>query len=102
MIDDMIGTGGRLYADAEPSEFAEPDLDISQLWSPPAPEVAPKPAKRRFRNPLRRSTNFWSNLSELAGISSISAGFGLISPSAGLISAGVGLLVIGVASGRPQ
>ena len=100
MIDDMIGTGGRLYADAAPSEIAEPGLDISQLWSPPPPE--PKPGKRRFRNPIKRSHEFWSNTAELTGIASISAGFGLISPAAGLISAGIGLLAIGMASGRPQ
>lgn len=95
-----IGTGGRLYADAEPSELTDPTLDISDLWSPPAVKDPEPQPRRRWRRPNWPA--MVSNAAELAGIGSISAGFWLISPSVGLISAGVGLLVIGVASGRPQ
>lgn len=110
MIDGLIGSGGRLYADAEPTERHAPVLNISDLWKEPktanTPDRAPEleaPDSRRFSlkfwrkpgNPLE----FWTTSGEIFGISSIAAGFGWFSPGLGMIAGGIGVLVLSMAAG---
>jgi hypothetical protein len=88
-----IGSGGKLYSDAEKSFFPPRLADSEQ-----------KPEKtgcqKGWWSPRLDWREIVSDSAELAGIGAVSAGFWQIAPAAGLISAGLGLVLLGVAVGR--
>jgi hypothetical protein len=109
----LIGSGGRLNADARPKVEDEglpwlhdgsedepealPNVVVPKLIQTPAGQASPASSPAQLA-PRSARKEVFSTVLELAGIVTLSVGFFMVSPALGLIVSGLSMVLLGVAT----